>query len=98
MVLIILQANMTFPLNTHNPTVAGVAQGVVTGIRGLCNGLGPALFGFIFFLFHVDLNEPPSEDSEGTAVIGNQSAPPTQSVLHNIREVSEQGPMTLSEV
>lgn len=36
---------------------SGVAQGVVTGIRGLCNGLGPALFGFIFYLFHVDLNE-----------------------------------------
>ncbi|XP_055885283.1 hippocampus abundant transcript 1 protein-like isoform X1 [Biomphalaria glabrata] len=35
----------------------GVAQGVVTGIRGLCNGLGPALFGFIFYLFNVDLNE-----------------------------------------
>ena len=35
----------------------GVAQGVVTGIRGLCNGLGPALFGLIFYLFHVDLNE-----------------------------------------
>lgn len=34
-----------------------MAQGVVTGIRGLCNGLGPALFGFIFYLFHVDLNE-----------------------------------------
>lgn len=37
--------------------ITGVAQGVVTGIRGLCNGLGPALFGFIFYLFHVDLNE-----------------------------------------
>lgn len=36
---------------------AGVAQGVVTGIRGLCNGLGPALFGLIFYLFHVDLND-----------------------------------------
>ncbi|KAK3763628.1 hypothetical protein RRG08_057048 [Elysia crispata] len=35
----------------------GVAQGVVTGIRGLCNGLGPALFGFVFYLFNVDLNE-----------------------------------------
>lgn len=35
----------------------GVAQGVVTGIRGLCNGLGPALFGLIFYLFHVDLND-----------------------------------------
>lgn len=35
----------------------GVAQGVVTGIRGLCNGLGPALFGLIFYLFHVNLND-----------------------------------------
>ncbi|XP_041106332.1 hippocampus abundant transcript-like protein 1 isoform X4 [Polyodon spathula] len=35
----------------------GVVQGMITGIRGLCNGLGPALYGFIFFLFHVELNE-----------------------------------------
>ncbi|XP_021087658.1 hippocampus abundant transcript-like protein 1 isoform X2 [Mesocricetus auratus] len=35
----------------------GVAQGIVTGIRGLCNGLGPALYGFIFYMFHVELNE-----------------------------------------
>ena len=27
------------------------------GIRGLCNGLGPAMYGLIFYLFHVDLNE-----------------------------------------
>ena len=31
---------------------------MVTGIRGLCNGLGPALYGCIFYLFHVDLNIP----------------------------------------
>uniref|UniRef100_A0ACB8EQW1 Hippocampus abundant transcript-like protein 1 n=1 Tax=Sphaerodactylus townsendi TaxID=933632 RepID=A0ACB8EQW1_9SAUR len=35
----------------------GVVQGIITGIRGLCNGLGPALYGFIFFLFHVELND-----------------------------------------
>jgi MFS family permease len=35
----------------------GLAQGMVTGMRGLCNGLGPAMFGVIFYLFHVDLNE-----------------------------------------
>lgn len=34
----------------------GVVQGMVTGMRGLCNGLGPAMFGVIFYLFHVDLN------------------------------------------
>ena len=35
----------------------GLVQGMVTGIRGLCNGLGPAMYGVIFYLFHVDLNE-----------------------------------------
>ena len=36
--------------------LAGVVQGIVTGIRGLCNGIGPALYGLIFYLFHVDLS------------------------------------------
>lgn len=35
----------------------GVVQGMITGIRGLCNGLGPALYGFIFFMFNVELND-----------------------------------------
>ena len=39
------------------PHVTGVAQGIITGIRGLCNGLGPALYGIVFYLFHVDLNQ-----------------------------------------
>lgn len=30
---------------------------MITGIRGLCNGIGPALFGFGFYVFHVDLEE-----------------------------------------
>lgn len=41
---------------------AGVVQGMITGIRGLCNGLGPALYGFVFYLFHVELSDTdPSE-------------------------------------
>ena len=28
---------------------------MITGIRGLCNGLGPAVYGLIFYIFHVDL-------------------------------------------
>ena len=31
---------------------------MVNGVRGLCNGLGPALFGFTFYLFNVDLGYP----------------------------------------
>ncbi|XP_077136842.1 hippocampus abundant transcript 1 protein-like, partial [Ranitomeya variabilis] len=48
----------------------GVAQGMVTGIRGLCNGLGPALYGFVFFLFHVELGglvPVPSSDDKTTS-------------------------------
>lgn len=41
----------------------GVVQGMVTGMRGLCNGLGPAMFGVVFYLFHVDLNDGPMPDS-----------------------------------
>jgi len=40
----------------------GLVQGMVTGIRGLCNGLGPAMYGLIFYLFHVDLNEQDGEE------------------------------------
>ncbi len=35
----------------------GLVQGMITGMRGLCNGLGPAMFGLIFNLFNVDLLE-----------------------------------------
>lgn len=49
----------------------GVAQGIITGIRGLCNGLGPALYGFIFYLFHVELNElGPKLDSDDDPLQG----------------------------
>ena len=34
----------------------GLVQGIITGIRGLCNGLGPCAFGLVFNLFNVDLN------------------------------------------
>lgn len=51
----------------------GVAQGVVTGIRGLCNGLGPALFGFVFYLFNVDLNDPDQDEERNSKIKDNAS-------------------------
>jgi MFS family permease len=56
-------SSVTYPaisafISTHASVDSqGVAQGMVTGIRGLCNGLGPAIYGLIFWIFHVDLNE-----------------------------------------
>jgi hypothetical protein len=56
-------ASITYPaisafvsVHTHMDQ-QGVVQGMVTGMRGLCNGLGPAMFGVIFYLFNVDLND-----------------------------------------
>uniref|UniRef100_A0A8C5HE44 Hippocampus abundant transcript 1 protein-like n=1 Tax=Gouania willdenowi TaxID=441366 RepID=A0A8C5HE44_GOUWI len=55
-------SSITFPAvsalvsQSADPDKQGVVQGMITGIRGLCNGLGPALYGFIFFLFNVELN------------------------------------------
>ncbi|KAL8586789.1 Hippocampus abundant transcript 1 protein [Nucella lapillus] len=40
----------------------GVAQGIITGIRGLCNGLGPAMFGCVFYLFHVNIDVDPKAE------------------------------------
>ena len=37
---------------------------MITGIRGLCNGLGPALYGFIFYIFHVELDEVPDSGAD----------------------------------
>lgn len=49
----------------------------MTGMRGLCNGLGPAMFGVIFYLFHVDLNDEHnkinSSHSVDTKLIRNET-------------------------
>uniref|UniRef100_A0A672V3V9 Hippocampus abundant transcript-like protein 1 n=2 Tax=Strigops habroptila TaxID=2489341 RepID=A0A672V3V9_STRHB len=51
----------------------GVVQGIITGVRGLCNGLGPALYGFIFFLFHVELSELPPDQTSGKKAMQDPS-------------------------
>lgn len=56
----------------------GLVQGMVNGVRGLCNGLGPALFGFIFYLFNVNLNESvvplgPSSTTLSTGLLNRTS-------------------------
>ena len=53
----------------------GAVQGIITGIRGLCNGLGPALFGLMFFIFHVNLDSP----KPGSSLKTNSTATKTAS-------------------
>lgn len=35
----------------------GAVQGMITGMSGLCSGLGPALFGIVFYLSDMDLDK-----------------------------------------
>merc|ERR1719427_81026 len=54
----------------------GVAQGMITGVRSLCNGLGPALFGLAFHLFNIRLDPTeytyPSKQT-GNSTVGHQN-------------------------
>lgn len=57
-----------------DPDKQGLVQGMVTGMRGLCGGLGPAMFGFIFNLFNVNLYEGSKPD-------GSQSLDSVTSII-----------------
>jgi len=66
----------------------GVVLGILTGMRGLCNGLGPAIFGLLFWLSHVNLNddalEPKSaiEMSTTATNVGNMSGVSMEPIVH----------------
>ncbi|XP_052558622.1 hippocampus abundant transcript 1 protein-like isoform X2 [Tympanuchus pallidicinctus] len=74
-------SSITFPAisamvsRNADPDQQGVVQGMITGIRGLCNGLGPALYGFVFYLFHVELNEMAEVETLGKASKPNMANP-----------------------
>lgn len=40
----------------------GLVQGIITGVRCLCTGLGPAVFGLVFSLFDLDLNHQTDDE------------------------------------
>ena len=67
------------------------------GMRGLCNGLGPALFGLLFFIFHVNLSEEPLEAAgnmgDVSMATGNLATAANQSanVMEPVYQVSGWG-------
>lgn len=70
-------SSITFPAisaivsRNADPDQQGVVQGMITGIRGLCNGLGPALYGFVFYLFHVELTDTDGSDKGAKSNMAN---------------------------
>jgi len=59
----------------------GVVQGMITGVRGLCNGLGPALFGVTFHIFNVEL-DPTTNVIQGSGPTSDTSSAVVSSQLN----------------
>ncbi|XP_016303823.1 MFSD14 family MFS transporter isoform X2 [Sinocyclocheilus anshuiensis] len=80
-------SSITFPAisaivsRNADPDQQGVVQGMITGIRGLCNGLGPALYGFVFYLFHVELSEMDPAESLEKGAKPNMANPTDESAI-----------------
>uniref|UniRef100_A0AC35U7D0 MFS domain-containing protein n=1 Tax=Rhabditophanes sp. KR3021 TaxID=114890 RepID=A0AC35U7D0_9BILA len=55
-------SQMTYPAITAYVSIntdqdkQGTMQGLINGVRGLCQGIGPALFGFIFYTSGIDMD------------------------------------------
>lgn len=55
---IIQAASSTVASLYASPENQGAVLGVLTGIESLCDGLGPAVFGVLFYLFQEDSKDP----------------------------------------
>ena len=70
----------------------GAVQGTLMGVRGLCNGLGPALFGLMFYLSGINIVVP-IEDDRGISpplnvTLQNSTGPPANSTaVKDLEEV-----------
>lgn len=53
----------------------GLVQGLVTGVRSLCGGIGPALFGVLFNFFDVDMYEEIKANPYNPNTAGNPLQP-----------------------
>lgn len=74
---------------------------MVTGMRGLCNGLGPAVFGLIFYLFNVNLNEDEArqylEDQMSSANKKGQDSAPSVEFTNGNGSMSVDMPQHLNK-
>lgn len=59
---------------------------MITGIRGLCNGLGPALYGFVFYLFHVELTDTDGSDKGAKSNMANPTDEVSMNDIFNLRQ------------
>ena len=49
---------------------------MITGVRGLCNGLGPACYGLIFYIFNVQGMDDIGKKGQDLDPAGDQASQP----------------------
>ena len=49
---------------------------MITGVRGLCSGLGPAVYGLIFFIFNVNGMDPAESPANENSDPGSNEVAP----------------------
>lgn len=57
----------------------GLVQGLISAIRGLCGGIGPTMFGVLFYLYNVDI----SVKSKSTVYNLNSSSYDPRTNIHD---------------
>ena len=65
--------------------LSGVVLGILTGMRGLCNGLGPALFGVLFYFSDVHLESFESTSVSAVAATAMKPHPPNSSLTITVQ-------------
>lgn len=53
----------------------GLVQGLLTGVRSLCSGIGPAMFGLLFYIFNIDVYEEIKIQPYSPNTAGNPARP-----------------------
>ena len=73
----------------------GAVQGTLMGVRGLCNGLGPAAFGLMWHLLGIDII---SNNSDSSPINSTTSTPTDEIFLGSNRTSVTIDPENVTEV
>lgn len=72
--------------HASSPEEQGQVQGMVTGVRALCTGLGPALFGALFQLGEMRSTATVAEDGTDAGIMGEGDEPRDTGALYDRSE------------
>lgn len=74
----------------------GLVQGLLTGVRSLCGGIGPAMFGILFYLFDVNIYEQIKANSPVGPQIAAQDPLKPPSFISS--DIQQQAPSIVADI